>query len=328
MKNAIINCISKINIPFTDSRVIRQGGNPTTALLRSLPTMILYDDKGLEIFDKITYDRDYYLTNAEIEVLQNNSDELVEKYVKDGDVLIELGAGAMRKTKYILDAITKANRKITYFAVDLAEASLRQSLEPLATTYPSIKFVGLWGTYHDSLSWIQKNHSSSRKLFLWLGSSIGNLTRKEGADFLLNVRNTAMKDGDLFLCGIDKRNSFETVSLAYNDRNGLTRDFAMNGLVNINNIFKYTVFDPSNFAYVSIYNEKDGRHEAYYESARDQTIAFRDEKVSVQLKKGELINFEYSYKYSASEVDDLVKASQLSVIGKWSSNKDLYDCHL
>ncbi|KAJ3267584.1 hypothetical protein HDV01_004733, partial [Terramyces sp. JEL0728] len=140
MKNAIIKSISKINIPFTDSRVARQGGNPTTALLRSLPTMILYDDKGLEIFDKITYDRDYYLTNAEIEVLQNNSDELVEKYVKDGDVLIELGAGAMRKTKYILDAITKANRKITYFAVDLAEASLRQSLEPLATTYPSIKF--------------------------------------------------------------------------------------------------------------------------------------------------------------------------------------------
>ncbi|KAJ3267583.1 hypothetical protein HDV01_004732, partial [Terramyces sp. JEL0728] len=93
MKNAIIKSISKINIPFTDSRVARQGGNPTTALLRSLPTMILYDDKGLEIFDKITYDRDYYLTNAEIEVLQNNSDELVEKYVKDGDVLIELGAG-------------------------------------------------------------------------------------------------------------------------------------------------------------------------------------------------------------------------------------------
>ncbi|KAJ3269212.1 hypothetical protein HDV01_001691 [Terramyces sp. JEL0728] len=328
MKNAIINCISKINIPFTDSRVIRQGGNPTTALLRSLPTMILYDDKGLEIFDKITYDRDYYLTNAEIEVLQNNSDELVEKYVKDGDVLIELGAGAMRKTKYILDAITKANRKITYFAVDLAEASLRQSLEPLATTYPSIKFVGLWGTYHDSLSWIQKNHSSSRKLFLWLGSSIGNLTRKEGADFLLNVRNTAMKDGDLFLCGIDKRNSFETVSLAYNDRNGLTRDFAMNGLVNINNIFKYTVFDPSNFAYVSIYNEKDGRHEAYYESARDQTIAFRDEKVSVQLKKGELINFEYSYKYSASEVAELVQEAKMSYLGKWTESKRLYSIGL
>ncbi|KAJ3253699.1 hypothetical protein HK103_000357 [Boothiomyces macroporosus] len=290
--------------------------------------MILYDDKGLEIFDKITYDKDYYLTNAEIEVLQNNSDELVGKYVKDGDVLVELGAGAMRKTKYILDAITKAGRKITYYAVDLAEASLRQSLEPLAATYPSIKFVGLWGTYHDSLSWIQKNQHNARKLFLWLGSSIGNLTRKEGADFLLNVRNTAMRDGDLFLCGIDKRNSFETVSLAYNDRSGLTRDFAMNGLVNINNIFKYTVFDPSNFMYVSIYNEADGRHEAYYESTKDQTVEFREEKVSVHLKKGELINFEYSYKYSPDEVCELIQGAKMSDLGKWTESKNLYSVHM
>ncbi|KAJ3307774.1 hypothetical protein HDV04_002606, partial [Boothiomyces sp. JEL0838] len=166
MKKAIIKSISNVNTQFKDSRIVRKGGEATTTLIRSLPTMILYDDKGLEIFDKITYDKDYYLTNAEIEVLQNNSDELVEKYVKDGDVLVELGAGAMRKTKYILDAITKADRNITYYAVDLAEASLRQSLEPLAATYPSIKFVGLWGTYHDSLNWIQKNQHKARKLFL------------------------------------------------------------------------------------------------------------------------------------------------------------------
>ncbi|KAJ3321895.1 hypothetical protein HDV06_003761 [Boothiomyces sp. JEL0866] len=328
MKKAIINSISRVSVPFIDSREIRKGGKVNQTLLRSLPTMILYDDKGLEIFDKITYDKDYYLTNAEIEVLQNNSNELVAKYVKDGDVLIELGAGAMRKTKYILDAITKANRKVTYYAVDLAEASLRQSLEPLATAYPSIAFVGLWGTYHDSLSWIQKSQADARKLFLWLGSSIGNLTRKEGADFLLNVRNTAMKDGDLFLCGIDKRNSFETVSLAYNDRSGLTRDFALNGLVNINNIFKHTVFDPSAFMYVSIYNEVEGRHEAYYESAKDQTIEFKEEKVSVHLKKGELINFEYSYKYSAEEVSELVQEAKMSYLGKWTESKNLYSVHM
>lgn len=55
--------------------------------------MVLYDDKGLEIFDKITYHEDYYLTNAEIDILQTYSSEMVKSYVQDGDVLIELGSG-------------------------------------------------------------------------------------------------------------------------------------------------------------------------------------------------------------------------------------------
>ena len=93
MKKSIVKAISTVSVPFRDSRVIHNGGHPKEILLRSLPTMILYDDKGLEIFDKITFDKDYYLTNAEIEVLKNCAEELVEKYVNDNDVLIELGAG-------------------------------------------------------------------------------------------------------------------------------------------------------------------------------------------------------------------------------------------
>lgn len=49
------------------------GGNSTgasgsvstdTLLLRSVPTILLYDDAGLELFDQITYLEEYYLTNA------------------------------------------------------------------------------------------------------------------------------------------------------------------------------------------------------------------------------------------------------------------------
>lgn len=55
--------------------------------------MLLYDDKGLDIFDKITYDKDYYLTNAEIDILKTNARDMVEHYVQEGSVLVELGAG-------------------------------------------------------------------------------------------------------------------------------------------------------------------------------------------------------------------------------------------
>ena len=91
--NAIMKGLSSNSVPFTDPRKLRKGEKPETILLRSLPTMLLYDDHGLDIFDKITYDKDYYLTKAEIDILLNNSRGIVRDYVKDGAVLIELGAG-------------------------------------------------------------------------------------------------------------------------------------------------------------------------------------------------------------------------------------------
>ena len=91
--NAITTGLSTHSVPFTDPRLVRKGEQPSTKLLRSLPTMLLYDDKGLDIFDQITYDKDYYLTKAEIDILIKYSRDMVRDYVKDGSVLIELGAG-------------------------------------------------------------------------------------------------------------------------------------------------------------------------------------------------------------------------------------------
>jgi L-histidine Nalpha-methyltransferase / hercynylcysteine S-oxide synthase len=294
-----------------------------------LPTMILYDQKGLEIFDKITYHEDYYLTNSEIDILETYSEDIVRDFVSEGDVLIELGAGAMRKTRFLLDAIQKSGKRITYYAVDLQQQSLQESLEPLQKQYPTINFVGLWGTYHDSLAFVQKNvPQESRKMFLWLGSSIGNLTREEARKFLHTFCEEGMNDGDLFLCGIDKRNDPKRIGLAYNDRAGLTRDFSMNGLDHINRLFGFKLIDPKGYEYVSIYNDVAGRHEAYYRPISDQHIVSKDHDLNVTFKKGELINFEYSYKYSMEEVMDLLTHAGLGYLGKMSDKAQLYDLHM
>lgn len=60
--------------------------------VRSLPTLILYDDKGLDLFDKITYTDDYYLTNCEIDIFKRYGAEMTD-YVTDGSILVELGVG-------------------------------------------------------------------------------------------------------------------------------------------------------------------------------------------------------------------------------------------
>ena len=59
---------------------------------KTLPTLLLYDEAGLRLFEKITYLEEYYLTNAEIQVLDKYAHRMAER-IRPGSVLVELGSG-------------------------------------------------------------------------------------------------------------------------------------------------------------------------------------------------------------------------------------------
>lgn len=302
-------------------------------MIRSLPTVILYDRKGLDLFDQITYQPAYYLTEAEIECMKLYGKEITS-YCKNGSILVELGVGSMRKTRYLLEPLTRSNKKVTYYAIDLEETSLRSALEEMSREFPTISFCGLLGTYDEGLNYLAGQAGElgdAPRCVLWLGSSIGNMKRKEAAQFFVDVADKVLRVGDFILCGIDSRNDPAVVSLAYNDPLMLTDEFIMNGLDAANNLFNDpNLFDRSKFEYLSIYNSTLGRHEAYYRSLTDHVIKpiSSDKFSSVEIKKGELINIEYSYKYSHDEVLALAQESRLSHITDWRDSTGRYGVHL
>ena len=71
---------------------IRQKLNPGDGLERRLPTLLLYDDEGLQLFEQITYLEEYYLTSAEIETLNTHA-EAIARLIQPGTQVIELGSG-------------------------------------------------------------------------------------------------------------------------------------------------------------------------------------------------------------------------------------------
>ena len=71
---------------------IRQKLNPGQGQERRMPTLLLYDEEGLRLFEEITYLEEYYLTNAEIETLTTHAEAIV-RLVEPGSQLIELGSG-------------------------------------------------------------------------------------------------------------------------------------------------------------------------------------------------------------------------------------------
>jgi len=71
---------------------------------KTLPTMLLYDERGLRLYDDITTAApEYYLFGAEEEILKNHADEIVSTMHPQAsqggsdatgqEVVLELGAG-------------------------------------------------------------------------------------------------------------------------------------------------------------------------------------------------------------------------------------------
>lgn len=127
---------------------------------------------------------------------------------------------------------------------------------------------------------------------LFLGSSIGNFPRGADAAFLRSLPLRAGA-GDTLLLGLDRDNEARKIEVAYNDPQGHTREFIMNGLRAAGRVMgDEKIFDEGKWEYVNRYNvehracflghiasakadmDSVGRHEAYYKSMTDQT--FRD----------------------------------------------------
>lgn len=69
---------------------------------KHMPTMLLYDERGLRLYDDITTEvPEYYLFGAEEEILRNHADDIVramhhgEDAVLADEVVLELGAGCV-----------------------------------------------------------------------------------------------------------------------------------------------------------------------------------------------------------------------------------------
>jgi len=71
---------------------IKSGLRPADGAEKTLPTLLLYDEAGLRLFEDITYLEEYYLTEDEIEVLKDYARSIADR-IPDGSIVLELGSG-------------------------------------------------------------------------------------------------------------------------------------------------------------------------------------------------------------------------------------------
>jgi L-histidine N-alpha-methyltransferase len=280
---------------------------------RAIPCRFLYDEVGSKLFEEICELPEYYLTRAEREILIERADRIAARF--DAPItLAELGSGSSAKTRVLIEACLRHHRRLRYLPVDISRSMLEASSLALLERYPALEVHAIASELGTALHLVGRE-ASGPKLVLWLGSSVGNLTRDEAAAFLARVREV-MVPGDALLIGIDLRKERGVLEGAYDDAAGVTARFTLNLLQRMNRELDAR-FDVRHFAHRTVYHEDEGRVQIEIVSRRAQRVAIEALDLEIDLARGEAIHVEDSFKYSLAETLELAAAAGLRVEERW-----------
>jgi len=273
---------------------------------KSIPSRYFYDARGDHLFQSIMTSPEYYLTGCELEIFETRGDELARALMTDKPCeLIELGSGDGLKTSLLLDALHEHHQDWVYRPVDISDNSLDLLEQRLVPGRPWLDFQAIHANYLDLLREFEPG--GIRRVFMFLGSNLGNYTSRQANTFLRLIRG-AMAPGDAFLVGLDLKKDPDVIRAAYNDAAGYTRDFNLNLLTRINRELGGD-FSLDWFEHVPTYDLTSGTARSGLRSRIEQNVRVAALERVFHFCKGETIQTEISQKYDETLIGELVSAA-------------------
>ncbi|WP_104202419.1 L-histidine N(alpha)-methyltransferase [Billgrantia saliphila] len=277
----------------------------------------LYDRRGSELFDAICRQPEYYPTRTEEAILSAATAEIAE-VVGPHAALIELGSGASRKVRLLLEAL----RPACYLGVDISRDFLLESTRQLASDYPWLEVHAACADFTCPMAW-PEGFGGERPVAFFPGSSIGNFTPDEAEGFLRGLAELLPVGGGL-LIGVDLIKDRAVLDAAYNDAAGVTAAFNLNLLERLRHEFDADV-EPRHFSHRAFYNERDSRIEMHLVSRCDQSIRVAGERI--RFTEGESLHTENSYKYSIDGFQCLAACAGFEPRAQWTDPDALFCIH-
>jgi L-histidine Nalpha-methyltransferase len=280
---------------------------------RELPSKYLYDEVGSALFEAICVLPEYGLTRADTRLLQKYAAEIVARVPSPVQVA-ELGSGSGKKTRWILEALSR--RQMTYYyPIEISPHALA-ALEKELAQIDLVSVVGYEQPYLEGLrSVAESRDENGHLLVLFLGSTIGNFDRDAGDKFLREMRETLRPD-DALLLGTDLEKAVELQLLAYDDPPGVTAAFNLNLLARINRELSAD-FDLSCFRHEARWNYADRRIEMHLRSTCRQSVRIPAANLRIALDEDETIWTESSHKYKAEEIPEMAERTGFRCEAQW-----------
>ncbi len=276
-----------------------------------------YDETGSRLFEEICATEEYYPTRAEVSIIRDNIDDIVDVLGRDC-LLIEPGSGDSYKVRLLLDAL----RPIAYLPIDISKRYLQDEARKLAAEFTWLNVHAICADFTGKLE-LPYHVTSTNKVAFFPGSTIGNFLPEQAVAVLDEIRMMVGADGGL-LIGVDLQKESSILNAAYNDKKGFTEQFNKNLLHRINRELDAD-FKLDQFKHLAFFNEKKRRIEMHLVSLQQQLVHV-DGHV-FQFNKGQSILTEYSHKYTLEHFEILAKKAGFQGVKTWIDEKQLFSVH-
>lgn len=286
---------------------------------KRLSPWLFYDERGSALFESITNLPEYYLTRIERDIFAEHGDAILAAAGDAGATIIELGAGTASKTDLLLAAAVRRHGPVTYYPMDIAPSALEQAGDRIARELPLVSVRPILRDYTRNLGELP----GSRRLVLYIGSSIGNFDPAQARQLLHRVR-ASLRPGDGFLLGVDLVKERETLLAAYDDFAGVTADFNLNLLARLNRELG-AEFTLDSFKHFAVWNETESRIEMHLESRIAQKVPIAALGLEVAFAQGETIHTENSYKYALGQAEAMMAEAGLAATESWTDERGWFN---
>jgi len=312
--------------PEADTSLLNEILLGLTSEKKTLPSKLLYDAAGSELFQRITELPEYYLTRTEKNLLGARAADIVATVPFEagrGRALVEFGASDETKAVSLLDAAE--SHFSAYLAIDISPSVLGPIRARMQVSHPQIKVETLLADFLRPLA-IPETFSEMQMVAFLPGSTVGQLSPAAVVLFLENVRHALTgATRPAFVIGADQCRDPGRVLPAYDDSAGVSRAFNLNILSHLNHL-AHGDLDLNSFGRKVLWNPRDERVEMYVESrsAQSAQIAGR----SIRFAEGETIQIGTSYKYGKERFLAIAATAGWTSAGFWQDPEELFAIHL
>ena len=277
---------------------------------KCLPSKYFYDARGSELFEAITHLPEYYLTRVETALLAQRMKEIAA-LIGPRVQVVEYGSGSGRKTELLLDGL---EHPAAYTPIEISASALLASVTRLAACFPGTEMLPVCADFCRAVPVPPPGCRPDRRLAFFPGSTLGNFEHDEAVRLLAAMRQT-VGHGGAALIGIDLDKDPALIEAAYNDAQGVTREFTLNLLRRLNrDVGSDFVLD--RFRHRARYARERLRIETALVSAQAQQVAVGGRCFHFQA--GEAMPVEISQKYTDASFAALAHQAGWAVAAGWN----------
>ncbi|MFA4960173.1 MAG: L-histidine N(alpha)-methyltransferase [Candidatus Pacearchaeota archaeon] len=240
----------------------------------------------LDLEDEMGYKKD--ITQKEIDLINENIKEIIDKFGDDPINIIDIGCGDGRKAAIFIEKLK--GKRVRYCPIDISSYMVSKALERLKkidTVEEVVEFQWNISDFEnlENVALLLRQGEYKRNLFLLLGNTLGNFEINE----LLYEIRSSMKGGDLLLIGngLDNRKP-EDIMKSYNSEH--FNKFSIHPILQLG-LQREDVEFGVRF--------KNGRIESFYTIKAPKEIKFLGR--TVRFDKGDQIVVIVSYKYNKDD---------------------------